>query len=211
MEIVKWGNGRHTAPLERAITSGLKFCLVAWLTTQCGPHKVGRRPSHPHADASHQRQSLLFTATNNRSRRMFTWVRSTAWNSPQPSLSHNHIDLCAAENSLSPYEDSWLQWLSDNWGGGGGGSACQKSWGEGGPSQQILCHLLRGEQLAGSHQSKGGIASSHWCENLSVKLWLWLGSFCRTPFEKCSIEFLSFCVKYNEALGLFTPTLFGPF
>lgn len=117
MEIVKWGNGRHTAPLERAITSGLEFCLVAWLTTQCGPHKVGRGPSHPHADASHQRQSLLFTATNNRSRRMFAWVWSTAWNSPQPSLSHNHIDLCAAEKSLSPYEDSWLQWLSDCWGG----------------------------------------------------------------------------------------------
>lgn len=105
-EIVKWGNGRHSAPLEQAITSGAAVNPV--LTAQ-----GWLQAPHPHTNSSLQRLRLLFTATNNRSKWMFTWIWSIAYNSIQPSLSQNLIDPDASVTSLSACAASWLRWLSD--------------------------------------------------------------------------------------------------
>lgn len=125
---------------------------------------------YTHTDSSLQRQGLLFTATNNRSKGMLTWIWSTACNSILPSLSHTLIDLDASVKSPSPCAASWLcgLWLV----GEGRCVGCV----EGGrvPPDRFGAitkgHLQSGGQSAGMRQSKGSLATSPRSEDPPVSL-----------------------------------------
>jgi len=137
---------------------------VVWLTAQWWPHKFGCRPwIHTQALLYTDRVYFLQPLTTE-VKGVFTWFWPIAYNSSQPSLSQNLIDLDGPLKSPSPCAASWHPWPS---GGRSGLPMCRKRRGS---SWQMRGHPQSGGQSAAMRHSKSCMATTHWSEDMPVSL-----------------------------------------